>query len=363
MGRGYRMKVIREIPQLTFVNIYITWKCNYRCIHCWVEGDSEKSVLVDLERVLRFIKEAKEEGISSVRITGGEPLVYKKEVMKIIEFSHELGLECQMETNAYLFDDQFIDFLVENNVSCGVSLNGYNKDMNDNFTMKKGSFEKTVYNLKRALAKGAEINVITCVGKYNFNEFEKIVEYALDMGVSSVKLNPVTNCGRGSLLYERGLIFNELELKQFFEKYKSLREKYQYKITTMLPPSFDNLEDISKWGIYVCGGCNLLSYLPNNKIALCGYGGINDDITLCEFTDGVTVHDIWHNNEKLLDIRKSFYELTGVCNSCIHGKKCKSLCKVQGLSEYGSWNSPYPVCQSLYEEGLFPQSRLYKAVL
>ncbi len=356
------MKMQEQVPQLTYINIYITWMCNYKCIHCWVEGSSDKKSLLDVDRVLRFIKEAKDEGISSVRITGGEPLIYKDELMKIISFSRSLGLECQIETNAYLFDDKIMQFLSENNVSCGVSLNGYNSEMNDKFTMKEGAFDKTVGNIKKALKMGVDIGIITCVGKYNFNEFEKVVEYALALGVANVKLNPVTNCGRGTILYEKGLTFNELEQQQFFERYKLLREKYNHKVFTMLPPSFDSFENIEKGGIYVCGGSNLLSYLPNNKVALCGYGGINEDITLCEYTEGITVHDIWHYNEKLLFIRNSFYELSGVCGSCIHGKRCKSLCKVQGLSEYGKWNSPYPICQKLYDKGLFPKSRLYKTV-
>lgn len=350
------------LPQLSFINIYLTWMCNFKCIHCWVEGDSEKRSLLDIQRVLRFIKESKDEGISSVRITGGEPLIYKNELMHIISYVRELGLECQIETNAYLFDDEVIDFLSKNQVSCGVSLNGYNSEMNDNFTMKAGAFEKTVKNIKKALEKNVKIGIITCVGKYNFNEFEKIIEFALGLGVANVKLNPVTNCGRGTELYEMGLIFNEEEQWQFFNKYKLLRQTYGNKLFTMIPPSFQTIMDMNDDGIYVCGGSNLLSYLPNNKIALCGYGGINDDITLCEFTDDINVHDIWHYNEKLLAIRKSFYELSGVCGSCIHGKKCKSLCKVQGLSEYGKWDSPYPVCQKLYEKNLFPDSRLYKPV-
>ncbi len=356
------MERTNSVPELTYVNIYLTWTCNFRCIHCWVEGDSVVDTLLDVERVLRFITEAKQEGISSVRITGGEPLVHKNELIKIIEHVSKLNLDCQIETNAYLFDREFIDFIARKHVSCGISLNGYNEEMNDNFTMKKGAFNRVVDNIKKALDAGVKVSVITCVGKYNLNEFEKTIDFIFDLGVESVKINPVTNCGRGSELYEKGLIFDEIEMKEFFEKYKALRAKYGQKIMTMIPPSFDTLENIEEAGIYVCGGSHLLSYLPNNKIALCGYGGINDDITLCEFTDETNVHDIWNFNEKLINIRKTFYCLAGVCGSCIHGKACMSLCKVQGLSEYGSWNSPYPVCQKLYEKGLFPSSRLYKEV-
>lgn len=356
------MEKIESIPELTYVNIYLTWTCNFRCIHCWVDGDSIVDSLLDLNSVLRFIQEAKEEGISSVRITGGEPLVHKEELIKIIEFASQLDLNCQIETNAFLFDEEFIEFLAKHKVSCGISLNGYNSEMNDNFTMKKGAFVKVVSNIKNAMQAGVDVSVITCVGKYNLNEFERTIDFILGLGVSSVKINPVTNCGRGNELYEKGLIFNEVELNDFFERYKRLRKKYDCRVFTMIPPSLDTLEGIEESGIYVCGGSHLLSYLPNNRIALCGYGGINDDITLCEFNSQTNVHEIWHNNNKLLNIRKTFFNLSGVCGGCIHGKSCMSLCKVQGLSEYGSWESPYPVCQKLYEKGLFPDSRLYREI-
>lgn len=356
--------ILNEIqtPELSYVNIYITWNCNFRCIHCWVEGEVVQNSLLDINKVKRFIKESKDIGAQTVRITGGEPLSYKNELMEIISYNFSLGMKSEIETNAFLFDNAFIEFLYKNNVSCGISLNGYNSETNDSFTGKKGSFDIVVNNIKEALNAGVDLSVVTCVGKYNIDYFEKSLEFIYSLGVSSVKINPVSNCGRGNELYDKGLIFSDEELIDFYGYYKKLRGKYEGKISTMIPPCLDDLSAIAENGIYVCGGANLLSYLPNNKISLCGYGGINDKITLCGYTDDMTVEKIWNNNKKLLYVRETFYKLAGVCGSCIHGKSCRSLCKVQGLQEYGDWNAPYPTCQKALELNKFPESRLFKKV-
>lgn len=352
-----------NVPNLSYINLYLAWQCNFKCIHCWVEGSGEKKVTVDLNKVFKFIKERKEEGLRCVKITGGEPLIYKNSLIEIIKFCNSLGIRNDIETNGYLIDNELISVFKDYKVNLGISLNGYNSETNDKFTLKSGSFEKAVENIKKCIENKINISVITCVGKYNQSYLEKNIEFIATLNVNSIKINPISACGRATELQSKNLIFDELELLDFYNKFKKLRDKFKdLHIITMIPQSLENLSKIADGSVYTCAGKHLLSYLPNDKIALCGYGGINEDIILCEYNDDITLNDIWHNNPKLLNMRKYFDELSGVCGSCIHGKQCNSLCKVIGLIDYGRWDSPYPFCQKIYEKGKFPKSRLYKEV-
>ena len=68
--------------QLDSLYINPTKYCNLRCRHCWIsppnkdelkEGDKELSI----EEIINVVKEAEKLGLSSVKLTGGEPLLRK----------------------------------------------------------------------------------------------------------------------------------------------------------------------------------------------------------------------------------------------------------------------------------------------
>jgi sulfatase maturation enzyme AslB (radical SAM superfamily) len=88
------------------------------------------------------------------------------------------------------------------------------------------------------------VSAIICVGKYNREYLHKTLDYIVSLGVNSIKLNPVTNSGRGLELDKKGLIFDENDLLEFYENYKILREKYD--VNTMMPPCLDTLTSIAK---------------------------------------------------------------------------------------------------------------------
>jgi len=92
--------------RIDYLRISLTDRCNLRCVYCMpAEGVTWKdpSEILSFEEVERFARIAVEEGISKIRLTGGEPLV-RRGVPDLVRAMREYigGESIALTTNATL---------------------------------------------------------------------------------------------------------------------------------------------------------------------------------------------------------------------------------------------------------------------
>jgi GTP 3',8-cyclase len=92
--------------RIDYLRISLTDRCNLRCVYCMpTEGVPWKphDEMLSFEEIERFSEIAVQEGISKIRLTGGEPLV-RKGVVALVRRLHEIpGLESiALTTNGIL---------------------------------------------------------------------------------------------------------------------------------------------------------------------------------------------------------------------------------------------------------------------
>ena len=66
--------------KITYLRISVTDRCNLRCVYCMPEEGipwQSHEKIMRFEEIFQFVKVAAENGITRIRITGGEPLVRK----------------------------------------------------------------------------------------------------------------------------------------------------------------------------------------------------------------------------------------------------------------------------------------------
>ena len=82
-------KLIDEYKRhINYLRISITDRCNLRCTYCMsLEGISpiDHRAVLTYEEIVRIARIAVSDGITKIRITGGEPLV-RKGVVNLIEW-------------------------------------------------------------------------------------------------------------------------------------------------------------------------------------------------------------------------------------------------------------------------------------
>ena len=105
-----------------------TSACNMHCAGCWAGTYGNKNNL-SFEDMDKIITEGKELGVYLYMLTGGEPLVRKKDILKLAEKHNDV--EFSIYTNSTLIDDAFCREVVRlGNITFQLSIEG-TPDTND----------------------------------------------------------------------------------------------------------------------------------------------------------------------------------------------------------------------------------------
>ena len=94
---------------VTYLRVSVTERCNFRCQYCMPEKPFSwvpKEKLLSFEELFLFVKVAIDEGITKIRITGGEPLLRHglDAFIRMIN-DHKSGLDIALTTNGFLLAD------------------------------------------------------------------------------------------------------------------------------------------------------------------------------------------------------------------------------------------------------------------
>lgn len=94
---------------------YYSSGCNFACEFCYAFPRKIETKEIDEFKMIDSIKDA---GFTFLVFTG-EPLLRKKECLKVVRYACESGLKVGLDTNGILMDDSTLDFL-KNTMFCWV---------------------------------------------------------------------------------------------------------------------------------------------------------------------------------------------------------------------------------------------------
>ena len=344
---------------LKVLNFYLTWDCNYKCVHCWVEGGENNGISLSKDNALSILEKAKPLGLQGVKITGGEPLLCQDVITCVVGWCSKNGnISLGIETNGSLLSEAFIENnLLSKNVSLSISLNDFESEGHDKFVGFVGAFDKTIENIRLLNKYNLDFRVVVSMCEENVKHLEKIVELCKSFGAVGIKLNPIVPLGRGySKIFNDGLDVHEI-VKRISNKVDNYSLKYDIPIFLHVPLAFRSFHSLNDNGMLVCSHLNMLSILPDNALTICGYGGVNPKTIWGYYSKDLDLRDFWFNNPYLLNIRAA-QASDGVCLNCVHNKICHGDCKALSVDCYDRWDAPSPFCQREYELGNFPKTRM-----
>jgi len=111
-----KLKYVAKFP--THVDIEITNKCNLRCVMCphgFPTAEFRKSLgSMDPELAKKVIDEGCKKGLASIKVNWrGEPLIWKKNMRKLISYAKKKGIvDIMMNTNGLLLNNEFSKELI-----------------------------------------------------------------------------------------------------------------------------------------------------------------------------------------------------------------------------------------------------------
>jgi SynChlorMet cassette radical SAM/SPASM protein ScmF len=355
-----------EYP-LRQIYFYLTEGCNLKCRHCWLapkyQAPNKPVPALDPDLFKTIIGQAKPLGLSSVKLTGGEPLLHPQ-IHVILEMIRTEGLGLRVETNGVLCTPELAAKLkaTSKNPLVSVSLDGADAQTHEWVRGVAGSFEGALEGIRNLVKAGFRPGVIMSVMRRNRDQLESVVRLAERLGAGSVKFNLVQPTARGEKMHAAAetLTIEELiEMGRWVDN--TLSTSTDLKIMYHQPPAFKPLGKMFGENGDGCGRCGIygiLGVLSDGSYALCGIGESIPELVFGHAGKD-RLADVWQNTPVLNELREGLPQrLEGVCGDCLMKGVCLGSCIAQNYySNQDLWSS-FWYCLEAQGKGLFTETRL-----
>jgi len=360
------MSASGEAFPLRQLYFYLTQGCNQACRHCWLapklDPSGDRYPVLPVEAFEQAVQEALPLGLSSVKLTGGEPLLHPA-ILELVDTVKRFKVGLAVETNGLLCTDKVAAALAEvPGAFVSVSLDGAGAATHDCIRGVPGSFDLATRAVQRLAAVGMRPQVIMSLFPDNVDQIEAMVRLAEKLGAGSVKFNVVQPTARGERLYKRGEtlgIGQLLELGHFVER--ELAPSSELLLFFDYPLAFRPLSRISETpGVAgVCGILGILGVLATGDYALCGIGEHVRDLVFGRVGRD-PLEQVWRTHPILCELRAGLPDrLHGICGRCLMKHRCLGSCIAQNYLRSQELWAPNWFCELAEGEGFFPGSRKY----
>ena len=184
---------------LDFPWLEITRKCDLRCVHCYTEASAELPLRGSMTRDdwRRILEEGFAAGCRAVQFIGGEPTLHP-DLPDFIADAKSVGYEfIEVFTNGTVMNDAVMRALEQFQVNLAFSVYADDASAHDAVTAKKGSFSKTIGNIRNAVRRGLKVRAGIIAMDGNAEKVEGTRALLKDLGVTSVGVDRVRGIGRG----------------------------------------------------------------------------------------------------------------------------------------------------------------------
>ena len=170
--------------KINYLRISVTDRCNLRCRYCMPEEGIPlipHDEILRYEEILRIVRAFSEEGISKVRLTGGEPLIRKGLVDFVAKLSQIEGIEdLSLTTNGILLKDFAEDLKKAGLKRINISLDSLKRERFCQIT-RRDDFDRVWAGIEESMRVGLDpikINMVAIRG-VNDDEIEAFARLTL----------------------------------------------------------------------------------------------------------------------------------------------------------------------------------------
>ena len=193
-------KKITSVPYS--VSLDITYKCNLRCLHCFNssgEHNTGQKEMTD-EEILSICDDIVALKPNSVCICGGEPLLRKELVYKVISkitTGSNNNIIVNMVSNGELLTKEVAENLKKSGVTTvQISIDGGTKETHEWIRNKKGTYDKAINALRYLKEAGIDSAVSSLPTKRSLPEFKANIDICKSLGVTNFRTQPLMLLGR-----------------------------------------------------------------------------------------------------------------------------------------------------------------------
>lgn len=267
-----------------YLRISLTETCNLRCTYCMpAEGIklSPRSHMMTSEEIYELAKIFVNNGVTKIRLTGGEPLI-RKDFTEILQKLSNLPAKLSLTTNAVMADSFINDFKTYGLHDINVSLDSLNPHKFQQITRRQ-LFEKTIKNLNLLIDQGFNIKIncvlIKGVNDHEIMDFINLTQY-LPISIRFIEFMPFDgNKWHTDKLVKQHAILSHIS--QYVPKEHLItleNDKHFTARTYQIKGYTGTFGIISSVSNPFCDGCNRIRLTANGRIKNCLFSNHETDL-------------------------------------------------------------------------------------
>jgi len=297
-----------EIP--LGVHLDVTWRCNERCVHCYLDHDDLGELTLD--EIYDLLQQMADAGVFFLTISGGEPLL-RRDLFAIIRRARELTFNVKLKTNAILIREKEAAQIRELGVeTLQVSIYSHRPEVHDAITKVKGSLARSLDAIRFLVSQGLKVTIANVVMKQTRWDYPGVQKLAAELGAHFTidpTITPHIN-GDRSLLR---LNIDPGDLREIMHDKTITAEKDENEFIVVAPGAGeDSLDNIS------CSAGHSACYVsPYGDVYPCVQFPLpSGNVRRQKFID------IWKNSPQLKEVRSIRTRDLPVCSTCVHSSGC-----------------------------------------
>jgi len=316
----------------------ITYRCNERCEHCYLEHDDKGEMT--FEEISGLFAQLADAGVFFLTLSGGEVLL-RRDFFDIVARARALLFNVKLKTNAVLIrapEAQRLRALGVEQVN--VSVYSHRPEIHDAITKLPGSLRRTLDGIRALRAAGLKVAVANVMMRSNFPDQRAVAALARELGASYLTdptVSPMMDGDRGVL----SLRIPGQALPELFQDPDLVGDPAEF--CAPPPPVSDG--DLN---CLPCSAGHTACYIsPYGDVYPCVQFPLpSGNIRRQKFLD------IWKNSPQLAEVRSIRTRDLPVCSGCSHVASC-TRCPGQAWME-GSMRGPSSAdCEkSFYRTGI-----------
>jgi radical SAM protein with 4Fe4S-binding SPASM domain len=290
------------------VQLDLTYRCNERCIHCYLDHDDHgEMTTAEIKDLLDQMADA---GVFYLTISGGEILM-RRDFFEILEHARARTFCVSLKTNGVLIRKKEAERLRELGVqSVQISIYSHRPEAHDAITKMPGSFRQSIEAVRLLRKQGLHVTLANVLMVQNAQDYPGVRALAAELGAQCTldpTITPMMDGDRSILklnVDQAALqgVFRDGALVGNVEEFCAPPRSVDEEALDMLPCSAGHTACyVSPYGdVYPC----VQFPLPSGNVR------------------SIKFVDIWRDSPQLKEVRSITLRDMPSCSQCTHGATC-----------------------------------------